>query len=100
MPGELVIDAGLDAVSRIGTAVEVLRIQGLATGVGNEIVEQQLKFFRRQTAVFLPPNRLLGLGVGDDEFVFGAAAGMDPGFGAECAALNQRAFAIGDRVFD
>ena len=39
MPGELVIDAGLDAVFRIGAAVEILREQRLALGVGDEIVD-------------------------------------------------------------
>ncbi len=61
--------------------------------MGNEIVEQQLKFFRRQPAVLLPPYGLLGLCVGDDEFVLGAAAGMDAGLGAERSALDEKAFA-------
>src|SRR5579863_6947658 len=100
MPGELVINAGLDAISRIGAAIEVLCKQSLAPGVGNEIVEQQLELFGGEAAVLFPPYGLLGLSVGDDEFIFGAAAGMDPRFGAECATLDQKPFAIGDRMLD
>ena len=100
MPGELVIDAGPDAVFRIGAAVEILRIESLALGVGDEIVEQQLEFFRREAAVLLPPNGLLGLAVDDDEFILGTAAGMGAGLGAECSALDEGAFAIGDRALD
>ena len=100
MPGQLIVDAGLDAVSRIGAAVEILREQSLALGVGDEIVEQRLEFLGRKTAILLPPDGFLGLSVGDHEFVFGAAAGMDTGFSAEGATLDQETFAIGDRVLD
>ena len=100
MPGELVVDAGSDAISRVGAAVEVLGVQSLALGMGNEIVEQQLEFFRREPAVLLPPDALLSLGVDDDEFVFGAAAGMGAGLGAERPALDDEAFAVGNRMFD
>ena len=100
MPGDLVVDAGLDPVFRIGAAIEILRVQRLALGVGNEIVEQQLEFFRRQAAVLLPPDGLLGLRVDDDELVLGAAAGVRAGFGAERAAIDKRAFAVGDRMLD
>ena len=100
VPGDLVIDARPDAVSGIGAAVEILRIQGLALGVGDEIVEQQLEFLGREAAIPLPPHRFLSLCVGDDEFVLGTAAGMRAGLGAERAALNEVAFAVGDRVLD
>ena len=100
MPGKLVVDSGLDAVFRVGAAVEVLGKQGLALGVGNEIVEQELKLLRRKAAVLLPPHRLLAALVGDDELVLGTAAGMGAGLGAEGAAAHEDAFAIGDRVLD
>ena len=89
MPGELVIDANFDAVFRVGAAVEVLGVKCLAFGVGNEIVEQQLKFFRREAAVLFPPDRFFGLDVGNNKLVFGAAAGMGAGLGTERAALHQ-----------
>ncbi len=41
---------------------------------------------------------LLGLRVGDDELVLGAAAGVNAGLGAECAALDEEAFAVGNRM--
>jgi hypothetical protein len=43
MPGEFGIDPRLDAVFRIGAAIEVLRVQRLALGMRDEIVEQQLE---------------------------------------------------------
>ncbi len=89
MPGELVIDPRLDAVFRIGAAIEVLRVQRLAFGVGDEIVEQQLEFVGRQTAVLLPPHRLVGRVVDDDELVLGTAAGVHAGFGAERPAMDE-----------
>ena len=68
--------------------------------MGDEIVEQQLEFLRREAAILLPPHGLLGLRVDDDEFVLGAAAGMRAGLGAERAAVDELAFAVGDRVLD
>ena len=100
MPGELVIDADLDPIFRIGAAVEVLRVQGLALGVRNEIVEQQLEFLRRQATIFFPPNGLFGLRIDDDELVLGAAAGVNSGLGAEGTALHERALAGGDRFLN
>jgi hypothetical protein len=92
--------ASFNAVFRVGAAVEVLGVKCLAFGVGNEIVEQQLKFFRREAAVLFPPDRFFGLDVGNNKLVFGAAAGMGAGLGTERAALHQLALAGGNRVFD
>ncbi len=100
VPGEFVVDPRLDPVFRIGAAIEVLRVQRLAFGVGDEIVEQQLEFVGRQTAVLLPPHRFVGRVVDDDELVLGTAAGVHAGFGTERPAMDELAFAIGDGVFD
>src|ERR1700683_4788920 len=100
VPGKLVVDAGLDAVFRIGAAVEILGKQRPSLGMGGEILAQELKLLRRKAAVLLPPYRLLGAFVGDDELVLGTAAGMGAGLGAEGAAAHEGAFAIGDRVLD
>jgi hypothetical protein len=43
VPGKLVVDPRLDAIFRVGAAIEILREQGLAFGVGDEVVEQELK---------------------------------------------------------
>ena len=100
VPGELGIDPRLDAILVIGAAIEVLGVQRFAFGVGDEIVEQQLEFVGRQTAVLFPPHRLVGRIVDDDELVLGTAAGVHAGFGTERPAMDDVAFAIGDGVFD
>ena len=99
MPGELGEHARLDAVFRIGAAIEVLREKLLALGVLEEIVEQHIELLRRQLAVLFPPDRLFGGVVADDELVFRRAAGVDAGLGAERAALDDVAFLGGNGVF-
>src|SRR5580700_9180015 len=94
MPGELGEDAGLDAVLRIGATIEILGEQGLALGMGNEIMEQIVELLFALFAVAVPPHRVLGGRVDDRVFVLGRAAGVMAGCGAERAALNQRAFAV------
>jgi hypothetical protein len=82
VPGKLGIDPRLDAVLGVGAAIEVLRVELFALGMGEEIVEQEVELGRRQLAVLLPPDRLLGVLVGHHELVLRAAAGMHPGLGA------------------
>ena len=89
MPGELGEDAGLDAVLRIGAAIEVLCEKGFALGVGDEIVEQIVELFFALFAVAVPPHGVLGGRIDDRMFVLGRAAGVMAGFGAERAALHQ-----------
>src|SRR5207253_10845998 len=55
----------------------------ISFGVRDEILEQQVELVGGELAVLLPPDRLLGAGVADDELVLGAAAGMDAGLGAQ-----------------
>ena len=100
VPGELRIDARLDAIFRIGAAVEVLREQRLAFGVSNEVVEQKLEFLGRQPAVLFPPDGLFRLRVDHDELVLGAAPGVHAGLGAERAAIDERALVVGDGMLD
>ena len=92
VPGKLGEHARLDAVFRIGAAIEVLREKLLALGVLEEVVEQNIELLRRKLAVLLPPDRLLGGVVADDELVLRRAAGVDAGLGAERAALDDVAF--------
>ena len=98
MPGELGEDARLDAVFRIGAAIEVLGVELLALGVGEEVLVQQVELGRRELAVLVPPDRLLGVLVADDELVLGAAAGVDAGLGAQRAALDDLGLAVRDGV--
>ena len=99
VPGQLGEDARLDAVLRIGAAIEVLREKLLALGVIEEVVEQNVELLGRELAVLLPPDGLLGLRVADDEFVLRRTAGVDAGLGAERAAFNDMAFIRGEREF-
>src|SRR5262249_54233798 len=97
-PGELGVDAGLDAVFGVGAAVEVLSVELLALGVLEEVLVEQVELGRRELAVLGPPDGLLGLLVADHELVLRAAARVDAGLGAERSALDDRALAVRDRV--
>ena len=88
VPGHLGEDPSLDAMSRIGAAIEILREKLLALGVLDEVAEQGLELLRRDRAVVLPPDALLGQCVLDDELVLGRAAGMAAGIGAERTAAG------------
>ena len=89
MPGELGEDAGLDAMGRVGAAIEILREELLALGMLQEIAEQRLEMLRRHRAVVLPPDGAVGRGIADDELVLGRAAGMAAGIGDERAARGR-----------
>src|SRR5215813_1223642 len=99
MPSELSEHAGLDAIFRAGAAVEVLYVKLPALRVLKKILVQQFELGRGQLAVLFPPDGLFGVLVADDELVLGAAAGVDAGFGAQRAALDQMGFAVGKRMF-
>ena len=71
MPGQFGINAGLDAVLGIGAAIEILREQGHALGMGEEILVQHVELLGGELAVLVPPDIVLGRLVADDEFVLG-----------------------------
>src|SRR5581483_9726407 len=100
MPGELGVNARLDPVLRIGAAIEILREQRLALGVGDEVGEQIVEVLLALLAVAIPPHGVLGRRVDNRVIVFGRAAGVMAGEGAERAALNEAAFAMADGMFD
>ena len=60
MPGEFGIDARLDAIFRIGAAVEILREQRLAFRVCKEVEIQILKMLLAELAIAVPPDRFFG----------------------------------------
>jgi hypothetical protein len=97
VPGHLRIDAGADPVGGIGAAVKVLREQGLASGMGEKISQQNVELGRRERAIVVPPDAALRHGVLDDELVLGRTAREDAGIDAQGAALHQHAFAPGKR---
>ena len=99
VPCEFGEHARLDAVFRIGAAIKVLREKLLALGVREEVIEQDIELHRRELAVLLPPDRLLGAGVADNELVFRRTAGVHAGLGAERAAFDHVAFLGVERVF-
>ena len=100
MPGEFGEDARFYPVFRIGAAIEVLRVQRLAARVGDEVVMEQLEIGLAELAVAVPPDGVLGQRIDDGVLVLGAAAGMHAGLGAERAAVDEGAFAVGDGVLD
>src|SRR5262249_39617530 len=92
------IDPGLDPVFRIGPAIEVLGKQLLAPRVRDEILQQQVELGGVELDVLVPPHRLLGRAVTDDELVLGRAAGMYAGLRRQRPAWNDRGLPVGDRV--
>src|SRR5262249_42713126 len=72
--------------------------QLLALGMGDEVLQQHVELLGRELAVLVPPHRLFGALVADDELVLGAAAGMHSGLGGERAALHDLRLAARDRV--
>src|SRR5262249_33459289 len=59
---------------------------------------QEIELGRRELAVLLPPDRLFGVLVADDELVLGAAAGVDSGLRAQRSALDDLGLAVGQGV--
>ena len=64
----------------------------------DHVVMEQLEIGSTEFAIAAPPHSVLGERIDDNVLVLGAAAGMDARFGAQGAALHQRALAISDRV--
>src|SRR5712671_8216479 len=99
MPSELREHAGFDAIFRVGAAIEVLSVKLLAVRVLKQILVQEFELVRGQLAVLFPPDGLFGVLVADNELVLGATAGVDAGFGAQRAALDQMGFLVRKRMF-
>ena len=98
VPGELRIDARLDPVLRIGAAVEVLREQGLALRMRNEVLKEGFELRLGLFAVAVPPDGVLCQRIDNRVLVLGRATGVMAGLGAERAAVDQRGFLVGQRV--
>ena len=64
----------------------------------DHVVMEQLQIGSTEFAIAAPPHSVLGERIDDNVVVLGAAAGMDAHFGAQGAALHQRALAISDCV--
>ena len=100
VPGEFGIDARFYPVFRIGAAIEVLREQCLAARMRDHIVVEQFEIGLAELAVAVPPDGVFGQRIDDGVLVLGASPSMHAGFGAKRAALDQRAFAVPDRMLD
>ena len=98
MPGELGEHAHLDAIFRIGAAIEILREQLHAARMGAEIFQEVVELLLGLLAIAVPPDDVLGGRIDDGVLVLGRAAGVMSGLGAERAALHDRALARGDGV--
>ena len=96
MPGQFGENPGFYPVFRVGAAVEVLREQRLAARMRDEVVIEQLEVCRADLAVTVPPHRVLGQRIDDRVLVLGRAAGVDAGFRAQRAALDDRGLARRD----
>ena len=95
MPGIFREDPGLDPVGRIGAAVEVLREQLLALGMGEEVLQQGVEMAGRDGAVVVPPDGAFRGLVAHHELVLGRAARMHAGLGQKRAALHELGLAPG-----
>ena len=99
MPGIFGEDARLDAVGRIGAAVEVLREQLLALGMGEEVLRAASSNCSGVIAPLLSHQTSFSVVcVADDELVLGRAAGMDAGLGDQRAARGRAAPRRGARA--
>ena len=98
VPGEFGEDARLDARRGIGDGVEVLREELAAPGVGDEVGEQAIELVRRYCAVVIPPDRLIGQVVANDELVLRAAPGMHAGLGHQRALGGDLGFEALERL--
>jgi hypothetical protein len=89
MPGVFGDDARVDAVGRIGAAVEILDEQILALRGFPEIGVERVELRGGHRAVVVPPHGVFGGGVADDELVLGGAAGVHARLGDDGAAGGQ-----------
>ena len=101
VPGELVDHADANAVLGLRAAEKVLDEQGvLLAERGEEIGLQCRELIRVDRLVIVPPDRVLGLGIADDELVLGGAAGVLAGLDDERPILGKRAFATRHGLLD
>ena len=98
VPGVFGVDADLDAILRIGAAVEVLRVQRLALRMREEVGEHVVEVLLALLAVAVPPDRVLGERIDLGVLVLRRAAGVVAGLGAERAAGDDGRLAVADRV--
>src|SRR5262245_25603174 len=98
MPGEFGEDPRFYPVIRIGAAIEILREKLLAFRVREEVVVEDFEVLRRELAVAVPPDALLGERVDDGVLVLRAPARVHAGFRAERAAGDHLSLAARDCV--
>jgi len=98
VPGELGVDTRLDAIFRIGAAIEVLREQRLALRMRQEVLVQGLKLLLALLAVAVPPDGVFRQRIDNRMLVLRRAAGVMAGLGAERATGDDRSLAVANRV--
>ena len=98
VPGIFGVNAHLDAVARIGAAIEVLREQGLALHMRAEVAEHRGELCLGLLAVAVPPQNVVRELVVDGVLVLGRTAGVVAGKGRQRAAFDHLGFAIADRM--
>ena len=77
----------------IGAPVQVLRVQFLALGMGQEIGQELLEGARGERPVIVPPDLRLRVGIAHHELVLRGAARVHPRLGEERAAMGETRFA-------
>ena len=98
VPGQLGEDARLDAMRRIGAAIEVLREQRHAFGMLEEVGMERRELLRGDRLVAGPPHALVGQAVADRELVLRAATGELTGVSAQRAIGRQHRFTVAQRM--
>ena len=93
VPGVLGVQPSPHPMARIGPAVEVLGEKLLALGVVQEVGEELLEGARDESAVVVPPDLRLAVGVAHDELVLRRAAGVNPRLGEEGSAMGETGLA-------
>src|SRR3954466_12595599 len=89
VPGVFGEDPGLDPISRIRAAIEILREEILFLGRLEEIRQDGVELLARQRRVVVPPHLGLGLGGADHELVARRTAGVHARVGSKRPALKK-----------
>ena len=69
-------DARIQTMPGIGACEQIFDVNFLMCGECDEIPEQTIELLRRHRLGVVPPDRLIGLAVTHDIFVFGRASGV------------------------
>src|SRR3954468_11013974 len=98
MPGKLRVDASLDAVVCVGSAVEILREKRFPLRVRRQVLEKPVELLLRLLSVSLPPHRMFGQWVNNRVLILGRSTGVMAGFCRQSTAVDNRCFMSCNRM--